>query len=76
MLDKVFGEMEYEHSWKKQDSFLFLDRAYLVNITAQAYKGDEILESQRTNYAHYKEYLEEHSGEIEQKLAEFVGDGA
>lgn len=71
MLDKVFGEIEYKHSWTKKDSFLFLGKAYVVNIIAQAYKGDEILESQRSNYANYKKYLEKNKNEIEQKLIEY-----
>ena len=68
MFDKVFGEMEYKHSWTKKDSFLFLGKAYAVNITAQAYKGDDILESQRSNYANYKRYFEENENEIKEKL--------
>ena len=71
MLDKVFGEMEYKHSWIKKDSFLFLDKAYVVNITAQAYKGDAILESQQVNYLNYKKYLERYREEIEKKLADY-----
>lgn len=70
-IDKVFGEMEYKHSWTKKDSFLFLNKAYAVNITAQAYKGDEILELQRSNYVNYKIYLEEHKKEIKEKLIEY-----
>lgn len=71
MLDKVFGEMEYKHSWTKKDSFLFLDKAYVVNITAQAYKGDEVLESQQSNYSKYKEYCEENEDAITEKLIEY-----
>lgn len=53
MLDKVFGEVEYKHSWTKKDSFLFLGKVYAVNITAQAYKGDDILESQQFCCSNY-----------------------
>jgi len=70
-VDKIFGEMEYKHSWTKKDSFLFMDKAYPINITAQAYKGDNILESQRSNYSHYKTYLEKHKDEIENKLIDY-----
>lgn len=69
--DNIFGDMEYKHSWTKKDSFIFLDKAYIVNITAQAYKGDEILESQQNNYDKYKEILEVHKSEIEKKLTDF-----
>ncbi len=69
--DKVFGEMEYKHSWVKKDSFLFLDKAYVVDIVAQAYKNDKILESQRENYLNYKRYIEEHKDEIMKKLIQY-----
>ncbi len=71
MKDQVFGEMTYKHSWTKKDSFLFLDKPYAVNITAQAYKGDDILASQQSNYTNYKAYIENNKNEIETKLIEY-----
>ena len=71
VMDKTFGEMEYKHSWTKKDSFLFLDKAYVVNIVAQAYKGDKILDSQRTNYLNYNRFLVEHKNDIEKKLLDY-----
>jgi hypothetical protein len=71
IIDKVFGEMEYKYSWTKKDSFLFLDKAYAVNVTAQAYKGDDILESQQSNYSNYRKYFEENKAEIKEKLIEY-----
>ena len=71
IIDKVFGEMEYKHSWTKKDSFLFLDKAYAVNVTAQAYKGDDILVSQQSNYSNYRKYFEENKAEIKEKLIEY-----
>ena len=69
--DKTFGKMKYEYSWSKKDSFSFLGKDYTINITAQAYNGDEILESQRENYINYKKYLKEHEVEIIQQLTEY-----
>lgn len=69
--DKVFGEMEYKHSWRKKDSFIFLGKPYMVNVIAQAYRGDNILESQQFNYSNFKNYLEEHKEFIKKKLAEY-----
>ena len=71
IIDKVFGEMEYKYSWTKKDSFLFLDKAYAVNVTAQAYKGNDILESQQSNYSNYRKYFEENKAEIKEKLIEY-----
>lgn len=70
--DIVFGEMIYKHSWTKKDSFIFLGKTYTVNITAQAYKGDKILESQQENFKKFKDFLNEHSNNIEQKLKEYL----
>lgn len=70
-IDKVFGEMEYKHSWTKKEAFLFLDKAYVVNIVAQAYKGDVILESQQLNYTSYKKNLEDNYNKIVEKLNEY-----
>jgi len=70
-IDKVFGEMEYKHSWTKKEAFLFLDKAYVVNIVAQAYKGDVILESQQLNYTSYKKILEDNYDKIVEKLNEY-----
>lgn len=70
--DIVFGEMIYKHSWTKKDSFIFLGKTYTVNITAQAYKGDKILESQQENFKKFKDFLNEHSHNIEQKLKEYL----
>lgn len=70
--DIVFGEMIYKHSWTKKDSFIFLGKTYTVNITVQAYKGDKILESQQENFKKFKDFLSEHSNNIEQKLKEYL----
>jgi len=71
IIDKIFGEMEYKHSWTKKDSFVFLSKPYVVNIVAQAYTGDKILDSQRANYVNYKRFLDEHKVEIEKKLLDY-----
>ena len=31
IIDKIFGEMEYKHSWTKIDSFIFLSNRYDTN---------------------------------------------
>ena len=69
--DKVFGEMEYKHSWTKQDSFIFLGKPFMVNVVAQAYKGDDILESQQQNYINFRNYLEEHKDNVQKILEDY-----
>ncbi len=70
--DNVFGTMQYKHSWCKQDSFLFFDKAYVVQITAKAYKNDGITESQRESYMQYKDFLATHKTQIETMLEAYV----
>ena len=70
-IDKVFGEMEYKHSWTKKDNFSFLGKTYTVNITAQAYKGDKILDSQQFSYSNYKNFLQDHESIIREKLTKY-----
>lgn len=70
--DKIFGEMSYKHSWEKSGSFIFLDKEYKVNIIAQAYKGNEILETQQNNYLQYQEFLDKNSDVIQAKLKNYL----
>ena len=56
--DSIFGEMEYKHSWTKKSSLLW-GKEYTVNITVQAYKGDDILDSQRNMYKYFKSTINE-----------------
>lgn len=72
--DSVFGEMEYRHSWTKKDSLMFLGKAYIVDITAQAYSGDEIIDSQRDSYKNYTIILEAKNDSIQDKLKEYFKD--
>ncbi len=74
IIDNIFGEMEYKHSWTKRDSFIFLNKEYIVNITAQAYKGDKILESQQNNFKIYKEFLNKNNENIQEKLQKYFKD--
>ena len=52
--DKVFGNMVYKHSWTKKELFKWGSKEYNLKITAQAYNGDAITDSQRKQYSIYK----------------------
>ena len=69
--DMVFGTMYYQHSWSKQESILLFDKAYKIKITAQAYKGDGITDSQRESYKNYRNFLENNKEKIEQELLKY-----
>ncbi len=70
--DIVFGEMIYKYSWMKKDKFIFLGKEYEINIIAQAYKGNEILEVQRNNFIQYQEFLNKNSDDIKIKLRKYL----
>ncbi len=70
--DIVFGEMIYKYSWMKKDKFKFLEKEYEINIIAQAYKGNEILEVQRNNFIQYQEFLNKNSDDIKIKLRKYL----
>ncbi|WP_283624939.1 DUF6985 domain-containing protein [Clostridium butyricum] len=48
--DEVFGEMTYEYGWRKKQSINILGQKIEVEIIANAYSGDSIIETQRNSY--------------------------
>ena len=54
--DSVFGEISYKHSWFKEDEVVFFGKLQKVKIKIKAFKGEEILQSQRDNYKIFKEF--------------------
>lgn len=70
--DKIFGEMLYNHSWEKKGGLIFLDKEYRVDIIAQAYRGNEILQTQQNNYIQYQEFLDKNSDVIQIKLKNYL----
>lgn len=58
IIDLTFGEMEYDHSWVKEENVLLFGKSYDIRIVAEAYTGQDILEIQQKSYERYKrEYL-------------------
>ncbi len=58
VLDPVFGEMEYDHSWCKTEEKTVFGKNLEIRIVVEAYAGQEILEVQQKAYSLYKqEYL-------------------
>lgn len=59
IVDFVFGEMEYDHSWVKKENVSLFGKNYDIRIVAEAYTGQDILDIQREAYERYKkEYLD------------------
>ena len=57
--DEIFGKMTYKHSWTRKAIASFWGRDTEVNITAKAYVGDEILQSQRDMFITYEKDVSE-----------------
>ena len=51
--DKVFGKLEYRHSWIRKEILKWNNVDCIVKLIAQAYTGDDVLESQRNMYLEY-----------------------
>ena len=50
--DITFGDMTYNHSWYKETSVRLFDKEFLVDIIARAYKGEDIINSQREMFSY------------------------
>lgn len=60
IVDEVFGEMHYKHSWCRVESADWWNgQALMVQVTAQAYSGDEILDVQREAFSSYRKNIGE-----------------
>ena len=69
--DSVFGEIIYKYSWFKEDEVIFFGKLQKVKIKIKAFKGEEILQSQRDNYKIFKWFIEHNLSEIYKNLQEY-----
>ncbi|ASM37017.1 DUF6985 domain-containing protein [Campylobacter sputorum] len=70
--DKIFGELVYKHSWKKNDKIIFFEQEQDINIIVKAYNEDDgILESQRENYLKCKKFIAENTNAIYGNLQDY-----
>lgn len=69
--DAVFGNMNYKYSWERKGTIMFMDKEYAVNIIAQAYEGQSILDTQRSNFKVFQTFLNQNKSVIEDKLDDY-----
>lgn len=69
--DFVFGEMEYDHSWVKEENVSLFGKNYDIRIVAEAYAGQDILDIQRKSYERYKEGYPEYLTKIPDVLLNY-----
>lgn len=70
--DRVFGIMIYKHAWKKEGMMSLWGEQYPIWIVAQAYGGEEIVESQRDQYQKYPSILRETQEQIKDKIKAYI----
>lgn len=67
-VDLVFGEMEYDHGWTKQQDITFLDKVCDVEIFVTAYTGESIVGKQCESY----KFFIENQGKINSELPKLI----
>lgn len=70
--DSVFGVMDYKHAWKKEEMLSLWGERYPIQIIAQAYSGEKILDIQREQYKKYQEILQQSENQLKEKIQEYV----
>lgn len=53
--DPVFGQMQYQHYWKKKETLKFWGKDREIVIGARAFKQRPITDGQREGYRYFKE---------------------
>lgn len=73
--DDVFHEMQYKHSWFKNECIEWWGNNTLeVRITAEAYTGEGITDKQRKSYIEYQKNIEIIIVSSKEKIAKYISD--
>jgi hypothetical protein len=57
--DATFGEMQYNHSWRKQQLLKLWGTTFDITIKAAAYKNQKITDEQRQSYSKFIKSIDE-----------------
>ncbi len=71
IVDDVFGEMIYDHSWERTETLDFFGKELNIKIVAEAYSGQDILEIQKESYKRYISVVSEYTRKIPNTLLEY-----
>ncbi len=71
IVDNVFGEMIYDHSWERKETLSFFGKELNIKIVAEAYSGQDILEIQKELYKRYMAEVSEYTRLIPDALLEY-----
>lgn len=72
--DEIFGFMNYRYAWKKEEMLSLWGEQYPVEIIAQAYNGEDILQIQREKYQKYQIFLRDYENQIKNKIKDYARD--
>lgn len=72
--DSVFGVMEYKHRWFKKQNIILFGRKWNIIISAMAYSGKPITESERNAYKIFMEHERDNYYTITEKLKLYINN--
>lgn len=70
--DDVFGVMEYNHRWLKEENILIWGKELTVNICARSYNEKPITTLQKQSYKNVKNNFEQFLDKIQKMITEYI----
>mgnify|MGYP003091763870 CR=1 FL=1 len=72
--NKVFGDMEYNMRWYKEENIQIFTKKWDIKVIAKAFPGDDITKEQEESYLRFKENEKIYIETIENHLKEYVNE--
>ena len=72
--DIVFGNLQYNHSWEKEEDLYFGNEKKQIMVVIEAYTDQEILDIQRQQYLVYQQKKNEYINKIPKVLLKYYLD--
>ena len=72
--DIVFGNLQYNHSWEKEEDLYFRNEKNQIMVVVEAYTDQEILDIQRQQYLVYQQKKNEYINKIPKVLLKYYLD--
>ncbi len=72
--DIVFGNLQYNHSWKKKEDLFLKSENRQIMVVVEAYANQEILDIQRQQYLIYQQKKNEYVNKIPKVLLRYYLD--
>ena len=72
--DIVFGNLQYNHSWEKEEDLYFRNEKKQIMVVVEAYTDQKILDIQRQQYLVYQQKKNEYINKIPKVLLKYYLD--